>query len=101
MNVAVPKEMTQGERRVALTPDVAARIVKAGNTVAVQSGAGDQAGFRDADYQAAGATITPTAADTLRSAELTAKVQRPLDDELALLPQGSALTAFLQPLSSP
>src|ERR1022692_1262784 len=93
--------MTQGEPRVALTPDVAARIVKAGNTVAVQSGAGDQAGFRDADYQAAGATITPTAADTLRSAELTAKVQRPLDDELALLPQGSALIAFLQPLSSP
>ena len=104
MNVVVPKEIAPDERRVALTPDIAGRIVNAGNTVSVERGAGDAAGFHDADYQKAGATIAGSAAEAYRSAGITLKVQRPLvngTSELALLPEGSALIAFLQPLTSP
>jgi NAD(P) transhydrogenase subunit alpha len=104
LNVFVPREISPGERRVALTPDVAGRIVKAGNSVAVERDAGSAAGFLDADYQAAGASIITGAAEGYRNAALAVKVQRPLangQDELALLPQGSAIIAFLQPLTSP
>ncbi|MBV8170742.1 MAG: Re/Si-specific NAD(P)(+) transhydrogenase subunit alpha [Candidatus Eremiobacteraeota bacterium] len=104
MNIAVPKEIAPGERRVALTPDVAGRLVKAGTSVVVERGAGEAAGFRDQDYTAAGATIAPTAAEAYRAAGIVVKVQRPLaegTDELALIPEGAALVAFLQPLSDP
>jgi H+-translocating NAD(P) transhydrogenase subunit alpha len=104
LNVVVPKEIAPGERRVALTPDVVARIVKAGNAVVVERGAGDAAGYADADFQAAGATIAVSAGEAYAKAGLTVKVQRPLVDgvdELALLPAGSALIAFLAPLTNP
>jgi NAD(P) transhydrogenase subunit alpha len=56
MKVAVLKESFPGERRVAVVPAVVPGLVKAGLTVAVESGAGEAAGFSDADYRAAGAT---------------------------------------------
>jgi len=101
LNVAVPKEITAGERRVALTPDAAGRLVKAGCTVAVQSGAGAAAGFLDSAYQSAGATIAPDAAGLYGQADFVLKVQRPQDAEVALLRSGSALIAFLTPLTAP
>jgi NAD(P) transhydrogenase subunit alpha len=104
LNIVVPKEIAPGEARVALTPDVASRLVKAGNAVMVERAAGDAAGYRDADYEAAGATTVPTGAQTYAGAGLVVKVQRPLTDapdELSLIPQGAALVAFLQPLSDP
>ena len=104
MNVFVPKEIAPGERRIALTPDVAGRIVRAGNRVGIERDAGSAAGFADADYQAAGATIVGSAPEGYRGTALAIKVQRPLDDgpdELSLLSPGCALIAFLQPLTSP
>jgi len=104
LNVVVPKEIAPGERRVALTPDVVARVVKAGNSVVVERDAGVAAGYSDADYQSAGAAIASSAAEAYSKAGLTVKVQRPLvaeSDELSLLPSGSALIAFLAPLSNP
>src|SRR5271165_4673278 len=70
----------------------------------IERTAGDAAGYRDADYEAAGATIVPTASQTYAGAGLVVKVQRPLTDgpdELSLIPQGAALVAFLQPLADP
>lgn len=101
MNVVVPKEITPGERRVAATPDVVARIIKAGNVVTVERGAGSAAGFPDEQYATAGATLVDGAANAYSQAGLTLKVQRPLDEEIALMPAGSALIAFLQPLFKP
>jgi len=101
LNVAVPKEITAGERRVALTPDAAGRLVKSGCAVAVQSGAGAAAGFLDAAYQSAGATIAPDAAGLYGQADFVLKVQRPQDAEVALLRSGWALIAFLTPLTAP
>lgn len=98
MNVVVPKEVVSGEQRVALTPDALPRILKGGNRVVVQSGAGEAAGFSDSQYAAAGADVAPDAPSAYANAGLVIKVQRPNDDEIGLLPRGSALIAFLQPL---
>nr|WP_256498654.1 hypothetical protein [Chroococcidiopsis sp. CCNUC1] len=57
MKIAVAKEIEVGERRVALVPDVVARLVKQGVEVWVEAGAGDRAFFSDAAYEAAGAKI--------------------------------------------
>jgi NAD(P) transhydrogenase subunit alpha len=98
LNVVIPKEMTPGENRVAITPDVASRMVKSGNQVVVERGAGERAGFSDDSYAANGASLVDGAAQALATGGLIAKVQRPLDDEIPLLPRGSALVAMLSPL---
>jgi NAD(P) transhydrogenase subunit alpha len=57
MIVGVPRESFPGERRVALIPDAVAKLAKVGIETLVEAGAGEAAGFRDADYQAKGARI--------------------------------------------
>ena len=101
MNVAVPRETTPGERRVALTPDAASRLIKSGNAVAVETRAGAAAGFLDDAYKNAGATIASSPQDIYGSADFVLKVQRPQDAEVGLLRQGCALVAFLSPLTAP
>jgi NAD(P) transhydrogenase subunit alpha len=105
MKIGVPREIVPGEKRVALVPDVAARLTKGGHEVVVEMHAGERAGFTDAAYQAAGATIAPDASALYAQAEIVLKVQRPTyNDALAqheadLLRSGTALVAFLQPRS--
>ena len=101
MNVAVPKETTPGETRVAVTPDIAARLVKSGVQVTVEAGAGAAAGFLDEAYRSAGASIAPDAATLYGAADFVLKVQRPNSSEIAALRKGCALLAFLQPLVNP
>jgi NAD(P) transhydrogenase subunit alpha len=101
LNVVIPTEIAAGETRVAVTPDIAARMVKSGNHVFVQRGAGSRAGFSDEAYANAGAQIADDPASTYGRAGLVLKVQRPLDEEIPLFPQGSALIAFLAPLFAP
>lgn len=100
MRVAVPKETAAAERRVALVPDVVARLTKAGIVVAVEAGAGTAAGYEDAAFASAGAELAPTAAAACAGADVVCKVQRPSLAEVALLPEGSALVAMLQPAQS-
>jgi NAD(P) transhydrogenase subunit alpha len=64
-----------GERRVAITPDVASKLIKAGHEVLVESGAGEGAGHLDDAFQEAGAQIVD--GQTARSAEFVALVTRP------------------------
>jgi NAD(P) transhydrogenase subunit alpha len=95
--LGVPRESAANERRVALIPDAVKRLAAAGHTVLVQSGAGDAAFFSDDAFSAAGATIV-TDASAVFGADLVAKVQKPTDDELALMRPGATLIAFLQPM---
>jgi NAD(P) transhydrogenase subunit alpha len=95
--LGVPRESAADERRVALIPDAVKRLAAAGHTVLVQSGAGDAAFFSDDAFSAAGATIV-TDASAVFGADLVAKVQKPTDDELALMRPGATLIAFLQPM---
>jgi H+-translocating NAD(P) transhydrogenase subunit alpha len=103
LRVCVPKEVLPGERRVALVPAAASKLVDAGFEVAVEAGAGAEAGFPDAEYQEAGVTIAPGAQELYGGADGVLKVREPaLDrDELAQLREGSLLIGFLQPLTNP
>jgi NAD(P) transhydrogenase subunit alpha len=101
MRIAVPREVTPGERRVALIPDAAAVLVKAGLEVLVEAGAGDGAFHADAVFEKAGARIAPDAATLYGQADVVLKVQKPVADEVERLREGSVLVAFLQALGSP
>ena len=97
MRIGVPRETVPGERRVALVPETVQKLVKAGNEVVVERGAGTEAAFVDSAYEQAGARIVDDAYD----AELVVKVQRPTADEMAKLRSGQMLIAFVQPLIDP
>ena len=99
MKIGVPKETAAGERRVALVPDALKATSALGVEVVVEAGAGVEAGFEDAAYVAAGATIVDAA--TALSADLVLKVQPPNDDEIAQLSSGAAYISFLKPLDMP
>ena len=92
MKVGVPKETAQGERRVALVPELVSKLD--GIDVVVEQGAGAAASFTDDAFTEAGAAIgDPWAAD------LVAKVRKPSDDEVGKLRDGQVLIGFLQPLT--
>lgn len=106
MRIAVAKEIEVCERRVALVPDIVARLIKQGLEIWVEAGAGERAFFNDAAYEAAGATII---ADTNRlwsEADILLKVSPPREredgrSEIDLLKEGSVLISFLNPLGNP
>jgi H+-translocating NAD(P) transhydrogenase subunit alpha len=100
VKLAVIKESRPGEDRVAIVPEVAAKLAKTGIDVVVQSGAGVAARFKDEDFVAAGATVAPDAAAALQGADFVAHVQPLTVDEVALLPEGASVMSFLQPLAS-
>src|SRR6476661_6476459 len=94
MRVGIPRETTQGERRVALVPETIGKLAAAGFELVVESGAGDAASFPDDAYSEAGATLgDPWEADGV------VKVRKPSPDERERLHSGQLLIAFLEPLS--
>jgi H+-translocating NAD(P) transhydrogenase subunit alpha len=97
MIVGIPRETAAGERRVALVPDLVAKLTGAGLEVVVEPGAGQSAGFLDASYVDKGARL---AADALSQADIVLKVQPPTDAEIARLKEGATLIGLLQPYSS-
>ena len=91
MHVGVLKEIAPRERRVALVPDSVARLIKAGDTVTVERGAGAAAWFSDEAYVAAGATMAN--ARGAGAADLVCKVQRPAESELDVFRAGAVVVA--------
>jgi proton-translocating NAD(P)+ transhydrogenase subunit alpha len=94
MRVGIPRETAPGERRVALVPEVVAKLSEAGFDVVVEHGAGEAAAFTDEAFAAAGATLGDA-----WGAELVAKVRKPSEDEIGRLRNGQVLIGFLQPLT--
>jgi len=97
VKVAVPKELTHDERRVALVPDTAAKLIAARLEVAVQAGAGTEAFIADRAYEQAGVKVVTHAADLLQDAAAVLKVQAPMPSEVELLAKDAVLISFLQP----
>jgi len=95
MRIAVPKETAPRENRVAMIPETAGKLVKGGNVVVVETGAGERAGHIDAAYREAGAEIAPDYAACVRGAEATLRVREPSAAEIDALPEGSALMGLL------
>ena len=100
VKLAVISESRPGEDRVAIVPEVAAKLAKTGVDVVLQSGAGVGARFPDDDFVQAGATIAPDAPSALAGADFVAHVQPLTVDEVALLPAGVSVMSFLQPVAS-
>jgi NAD(P) transhydrogenase subunit alpha len=98
LKIGVPKESAEGERRVALIPDVVASLANKGLDVAVESGAGEGAGHPDSEYSDAGASVG--SADDAWSADVVVKVALPSTEEIGRLSSGQVLIGFLAPLTS-
>src|SRR5688572_15872067 len=95
MFIAVPREVKNREYRVALTPSGVRELVSAGHIVAVQSGAGEGAGYPDARYVTAGARILSDVDVLFADAELIVKVKEPQSEECRRLRRGQALFTYL------
>jgi len=95
MNIGVIQEIKKDERRVAMLPGAVADLVHRGNTVSIQSGAGDGAGAPDAAYVAAGATMLDTAQDVFNASELIVHVKEPQASEIAMLKPDHILFTYL------
>lgn len=99
MRIGVPKETVEGERRVALVPEVARKLASAGHEVLVQTGAGAEAMIPDSHFADAGASVTDDLA-AIWGSDVVAKVAPPSAEELVRLGKESVLIGFLQPLTN-
>ena len=107
MQIAIPKELREHEKRVAASPETVKKFVGLGAEVVVETGAGSLSSFSDQEYIDAGAKIAGDAAATLKDADVILKVQRPLTeaeggpDELSLMKKGATLVSVLAPVQNP
>jgi NAD(P) transhydrogenase subunit alpha len=97
MKLSVPKEAAEGERRVALVPEVVKKLAGDGVEIVIEPGAGEQAHLPDALYEEAGASVQEGAG---LSGDVVAKVGAPTADEIGRLTRDSVLIGFLQPLTA-
>jgi proton-translocating NAD(P)+ transhydrogenase subunit alpha len=97
MKLSVPKESAPGETRVAIVPEVVKKLTAGGIDVVVEPGAGAAAHISDSALEEAGAKLEPGAGF---SGDVVAKVQPPSAEEIGRLQRGSALIAYLQPLTN-
>ncbi len=94
MKIAVAAEVDADEPRVAATPETVKRMIALGADVAVEPGAGVKSGILDADYTAAGATVS---ADALAGADIVLMVRRPAPAQLPRLKKGALVIAIMDP----
>ncbi len=103
MKIGIPKELHDGEKRVATTPDAAEKIIKLGFEVCVETGAGLASNISDEAYQEAGATIVDSAKTLWQEADIVMKVRAPERhpefsiDEVELIKPGQHLISFIWP----
>ena len=97
MKIGAPKEIFEGENRVAMTPDSALQLQKLGHECFIEAGAGAKAGFSDAAYEAAGVKVLRTAAAIFKEVDVVAKVRPPTEAETKRLVTGQTLISFFYP----
>jgi len=98
MIIGVPKEIVEGEKRVALAPESLAKLK--GFSIVLEKDAGERSGFSDSSYLERGATIALDSAALYEQSDIVLKVQPPKPSESDLLREGSVLISFLYPLSN-
>ncbi len=100
MIIGVPKEIKVEEFRVGITPLGARELISRGNTVLVETTAGEGSGFPDAEYLRSGAEIAPRES-VFGQADLIVKVKEPVQEEFPLLREGVALFTYLHLAPNP
>ena len=107
MKIGVPNETFPGERRVALIPESANLLTKAGHEVVVESDAGTSAGYPDDAYKAKGATVVTTRAEVFASSEIVFQVRglganlEAGRSDLALIKPDQLVVGMMDPLGEP
>lgn len=106
MKIGVPKEILEGETRVALVPSALSALTRNKHTVFIEAGAGAAASFSDQEYQAAGATIVSDAIELYRASEIIFKLNPPQmhpkfgKHEALLMNEGVTYLGYLAPFSN-
>ncbi len=100
MIIGCPKEIKNNENRVALTPGGVLELVRRGHTVYVQTTAGVNSGFSDADYEEAGAEVLPDIQSVYARAETIVKVKEPIAEEYDLIREDQLLFTYFHFASS-
>ncbi len=100
MKIGTPKEIADGEARVAMTPASAKELQKLGHDCLIEAGAGLAAGFDDAAYEEAGVTVLKGAAKVWSEADVIAKVRPPTETEAKRLKDDKTLVSFFYPGSN-
>ena len=95
MIVGVPREVKDNEYRVALTPEGARELTRAGNRVVVESGAGEGSALSDDRFGAAGAEVLGDADEIFAVADLILKVKEPQPQEYPRFREGQILFTYL------
>ncbi|WP_417531445.1 Re/Si-specific NAD(P)(+) transhydrogenase subunit alpha [Marinobacter lipolyticus] len=107
MRIGVPREIDDGEKRVALTPEVAIQLQELGFSLAIETGAGLQASFDDDQYREAGVEIIEDPRELWHSSDIVMKVRPPSQHPelgfygVELLGKGQTLISFLYPAQNP
>jgi NAD(P) transhydrogenase subunit alpha len=99
MKIGTPKELFDGENRVAMTPASALELQKLGHDCVIETKAGDAAGFSDKSYKDAGVEVVKTAAALWKGADVIAKVRVPDADEMKRLRADQTLISFFSPVA--
>ena len=94
MRIAVAREIDATESRVAATPETVKKMKALGADIAVEPDAGTKSGIPDAEFAAAGATVT---SGTVKDADVVLKVRRPASSELARYKKGALVIAIMDP----
>ena len=95
--IGTPREILNGENRVAMTPDSATQLQKLGYECLVETGAGAKAGFSDDLYREAGVTVVDSAEALWGTVDIIAKVRIPTTEELDYLTEDKTLISFFNP----
>jgi H+-translocating NAD(P) transhydrogenase subunit alpha len=98
MRIAVPKEIREGEKRVALVPDIINKLTRLGYEVSIESGAGIHAQAMDDDFKSAGASVVN--GDVLKDADVVLSVSPLTPAQMSSLKKGALTISFLSPVTA-
>jgi H+-translocating NAD(P) transhydrogenase subunit alpha len=97
MKIAIMRERSDGETRVAATPETVQKLISLGAEVAIEAGAGERARFPDADYKTSGATIASGAEAAVKGADVVLTVRRPAAAAVKGAAKGALVIGALDP----
>ncbi|OUS07123.1 NAD(P) transhydrogenase subunit alpha [Rhodobacterales bacterium 52_120_T64] len=100
MKIGAPKEIFEGENRVALTPQSALQLQKLGYECVIETGAGAASRFSDQDYKNAGVEVVKTGAALWKACDFIIKVRAPEEVEVKRFREGQTLISFIWPAQS-
>ena len=101
MIIAIPKEISPHETRVAVTPETVSKYTKLGLSVKIETNAGTLAGFSDDEYRQSGAQICPTPSQTYANSDIILKINAPQTEEDQYLKSGMTIIGNFQTLNNP